>query len=328
MSRQFPAHDYYFLDSFFLPVLILSGLGLRLLSKIERPFQYGILIIAFALNGWMLKQSFAIQKERNTFKSWDRTEITRRNFEGGARLLDEAGVPPDARLLVLDAYTTNIPLLLLHRKGYTVINTTPENLHEALDWDYDYIAIQNSFLASDVLRNYPEIAGKLLPLANNGRIGLYRKTQADKSPTYVELVLVNEQKLIYQRELINTSLDHDSSRNCRVFQEAFLPLADTVFEPETSDISVFFEATILSANLPKKLFLVMDATSDDGLKHYESFDLRPFFEADSTNGRPALMMQTPKDFNTEIKLRIYLWNAGEQYLCIENLDFKLIKYQN
>ncbi|HOI33531.1 MAG TPA: hypothetical protein PLC47_12230, partial [Bacteroidales bacterium] len=74
--------------------------------------------------------------------------------------------------------------------------------------------------------------------------------------------------------------------------------------------------------------LVMDVSSDDGSKHYESFDLRPFFEADSTFGRPALMMQLPHYIEQELKLKAYLWNVGEQYLCIENLDFKLIQYQN
>jgi hypothetical protein len=327
MARQFPAHDYYFLDSFFLPLLILLGLGLRLLSKIERPFQWGILIIAFALNGWMLKQSYAIQSDRNTFKSWDRTEITRRNFEGGADLLAEAGVPPDAKILVLDAYTTNIPLLLLERKGYTVINTTEENLRQAMEWDFDFIAIQNSFLASDILRNYPEIAGRLFPIANNGRIGIYSKTALTAPLSFEKLVMAEKQKsLLYQR-LEDTILEKDND-NCRVFQKAFLPLADTVFDFESNDVSLFFEARILSANLPEKLFLVMDASSDDGSKHYESFNLKPFFEADSTIGRPALMMQLPHNIKQELNLRIYLWNAGEQYLCIENLDFKLIQYQN
>jgi hypothetical protein len=328
MSVQFPAHDYYFLDSFFLPLLVLSGLGLRLLSKSKNFPQWAMAVVAFVLIGWMLKQSYSIQTTRNTFKSWDRTEITRRNFEDGAKLLTEAGVPSEARILVLDAYTTNIPLLLLQRKGYTVINTTQENLRQAMEWDFDFIAIQNRFLASDVLRNYPEIAGRLLPIANNGRIGVYRKTAPATPLSYEKLVMKEHQNIVYQQKLINTSLEKDSSHNCHVFQKAFLPLADTVIDAEINEAAVYFEAKIFSANLPEKLFLVMDASTDDGLKHYESFDLKPFFEADSTIGSPALMMHLPQGINNELKLRIYLWNAGEQYLCIENLDFKLIQYQN
>jgi hypothetical protein len=330
MARQFPAHDYYFLDSFFLPVMILLGLGLRLLSKIEKPFQWGILIIAFALNGWMLKQSYAIQKERNTFKSWDRTEITRRNFEGGARLLAEADVPSNAKILVLDAYTTNVPLLLLERKGYTVINTTPENLRQAMNWDFDFIAIQNRFLASDIRRNYPDITQKLHPIANNGKIGIFLKCENSKPLSYKELTLLDQQLVLLKGSTFKNQLpEYNSSCEGMVFEQAFLPLADTILHAGTKpEISLFFEAEIHSANLPKKLFLVMDASSDDGSKHYESFDLKPFFEADSTFGRPALMMQLPQNIEQELKLKAYLWNAGEQYLCIENLDFKLILYQN
>ena len=330
MARQFPAHDYYFLDSFFLPVLILLGLGLRLLSKIEKPFQRGILFIAFALNGWMLKEAYAIQNERNTFKSWDRTEITRRNFEGGAKLLAEAKVPPNAKILVLDAYTTNIPLLLLERKGYTVINTTQENIKQAMEWDFDFIAIQNRFLASDILRNYPDITQKLQPVANNGKIGIYLQYENSNPLSYKELTYLEQQLVLLEGStFINQHPKSNSSCEGMVFEHAFLPLADTILHAGTKpEISLFFEAEIHSANLPKKLFLVMDVSSDDGSKHYESFDLRPFFEADSTFGRPALMMQLPHYIEQELKLKAYLWNVGEQYLCIENLDFKLIQYQN
>lgn len=330
MARQFPAHDYYFLDSFFLPLLILLGLGLRLLSKIDRPFQWSILIIAFALNGWMLKQSYAIQSERNTFKSWDRTEITRRNFEGGAKLLAEAKVPPNAKILVLDAYTTNMPLLLLERKGYTVINTTHENLRQAMKWDFDFVAIQNSFLASDIIRNYPDITQKLQPVANNGKIGIFLKRENSNSLSYKELTLLDQQLILLESSKLKRQYPESNfSNEGLIFEDAFLPLADTILHAGTKpEISLFFEAEIHSANLPKKLFLVMDASSDDGSKHYESFDLKPFFEADSTFGRPALMMQLPQDIEQQLNLRIYLWNAGEQYLCIENLDFKLIQYQN
>ncbi|MDD3638443.1 MAG: hypothetical protein PHN50_12695 [Bacteroidales bacterium] len=330
MARQFPAHDYYFLDSIFLPLLILLGLGLRLLSKIERPFQWSILIIAFALNGWMLKQSYAIQSERNTFKSWDRTEITRRNFEGGAKLLAEAKVPPNAKILVLDAYTTNMPLLLLERKGYTVINTTHENLRQAMKWDFDFVAIQNSFLASDIIRNYPDITQKLQPVANNGKIGIFLKRENSNSLSYKELTLLDQQLILLESSKLKRQYPESNfSNEGLIFEDAFLPLADTILHAGTKpEISLFFEAEIHSANLPKKLFLVMDASSDDGSKHYESFDLKPFFEADSTFGRPALMMQLPQDIEQQLNLRIYLWNAGEQYLCIENLDFKLIQYQN
>lgn len=328
MARQFPAHDYYFLDSFFLPLLIFLTLGLFFLSGIEKTRQWLVILTVIVLNSWMLRQSYAIQRERNTYKSWDRTEITRRSFEGSAKLLHEAGVPPEARLLVLDAYTTNIPLLMLDRKGYTVINTSRENLEKALHWDYDFIAIQNRFLASDVLRNYPEIASKMNPIANNGRIGIYKKAFSDTLLTYNQLVKVEIQNTLIQHKLNDLILKKDSTTDCLEFQDAFLPLADTMFSVLEDELVVYFDARISSANLPKKLFLVMDVSSKDGFKHYESFNLKPFFEADSTFARPALMMQIPSEDRQEIKLKLYLWNAEEQYLCIENIDFKLVTYRN
>ena len=46
-----------------------------------------------------------VQAERYSTGPWDRTEITRQNFIGAEAYLDKIGIPKEAKILVIDAFT-------------------------------------------------------------------------------------------------------------------------------------------------------------------------------------------------------------------------------
>jgi hypothetical protein len=147
MARQFVAHDYYMIDSMMMPVLLITASGLGSTHQSWRGRPLALWAFAVLMAALMLYRSASVQKDRYTTHNWDRIETTRLNFTGSDKLLEKAGIPSDARILVLDAYTNNTALLLMKRKGYTVINTTRENIAKALGYNFHYIAIQNSFLS-------------------------------------------------------------------------------------------------------------------------------------------------------------------------------------
>jgi hypothetical protein len=83
--------------------------------------------------------------------------------------------------LVLDAYSYNLPLLLAHRRGWTMLQNrksaqdlSQENLRAALALPADYGITQNATYAPEVVNRYPGIAAYLQPIANNGRLSLWR----------------------------------------------------------------------------------------------------------------------------------------------------------
>jgi len=332
MAKQFPAHDYYFLDSFFVPLLLLSALGFSKI-RIDKSWQkWSVVFVSAAISVWMLHSAHQNQQQRYAFKSWDRTEITRLNFEGGDKLLDTAGVPPDAKILVLDAYTTNAPLILLARKGYTVINTSTENLKKAMLHELDWVVIQNRFLASDVLRNYPELATRLLPIADNGKIGLYKKQAAGQALSFEELCLMPQQHLLIAKEQndFKSLVAKNSLQECLSENQEYMTLVDSLFvqNPE-GGLALAFGAQILAETANPGLTVVLDISGDQGYHFYDSFSLNAFFDSGLAESASVhLMLNLPAISLENKRIKAYLWNPAKQYLCFNDLKISLIEYNN
>ncbi len=177
MAQQFPAHDYYIIDSLYPGFIMLVLLGITLLPQ-NKSWLKGV--GTFALIGFAVlacAKSISVQQERYAYNFWDRGTITWQNFKGSENLLDSLDISEEAKILVLDAYSTNAPLILMNRRGYTVQNTTRENLQEGLDYPFDYVVVQDIFLPSDVLFNYPELSKHLKRIGGNGKISVYEYTE-------------------------------------------------------------------------------------------------------------------------------------------------------
>jgi len=332
MAQQFPAHDYYFLDSFFVPLLLLSALGYSRIRLKITALKSSVSVVVALLAFWFLNSSYTIQKERYAFKSWDRTEITRLNFTNANILLDAAGLGAEEPVLVLDSYTTNVPLMLMQRRGYTVINTTRQNIAEAMEVDADWVVIQNRFLQSDVLRNYPGLASRLMPIANNGKIGLYRKQQIGTTNSFSRLTGLDWQRQLYSKDLSELSavFSADTSNHCQRSNQEYITLTDSVFSLDSSSSKLIsLRASVETESKVSRLFVVLDISDESGYHYYDSFSLQFFFESgtvDDTNIK--LMMNIPDQAVEKKKIKAYLWNPDKHYLCFNDLKFSIIDYNN
>lgn len=180
MARQFPAHDYYFLDTLF-PLLLLALVAL--LGWIGRRWRYGRLLgfAALFLAIGMIPASQVVQAERRTFKPWDGREVMRMKFQESEPLLDSLGVSPDARIFVPDAYAPNLPFILMDRKGYALLSTRRERLDSALThFRYDYVVLRDSSMQVEILNAYPDIAGRLEWIGGNGDISVYMRADTSE----------------------------------------------------------------------------------------------------------------------------------------------------
>jgi hypothetical protein len=327
MAQQFPAHDYYWIDVFLLPLVLITTIGWQktealCINRILKSSFYAFMGIALVL---MLMSSYNIQNERNTPKGYDRTEITKVNFTDGESLCKEAGIAKNERVLVIDAYTYNSPLILLNRKGYTVLNTSKEDIEEALRYNFDFIAIQNRFLASDVLRNAPELRSNLEPIANNGKIGLYRYGNQNEALSYAELLGTKNQSFLFSWQNSNPDGLVQSPEN------TYFKLIDTVLTlPQNSSMLMTFESeAILKAEAPVKLQFVMDLsdpTDKQLFAYYDSFELNPFFEKHSQQAKIEVTLNIPKPGPNNTRVKVYIWNQGRNDLVYKNLKLDIIQY--
>ncbi|HRI59067.1 MAG TPA: glycosyltransferase family 39 protein, partial [Saprospiraceae bacterium] len=186
MARQFVDHEYYFMDCLYpgVALLLVAGMSCLPAGPVAARLLSGAFIVICLVAGAIASKK--VQELKYADKPSEQAETTRKNFIGSERLLDSLGIAGNAKMLVIDAWSTNIPLILMNRMGYTLLSTRKEVLVSALNWDYDYVVVQDLYFPSDVVSNYPEILQRLERVGGNGRITVFRKSSAQRAPTLAE----------------------------------------------------------------------------------------------------------------------------------------------
>lgn len=190
MGQQFAIHDYYLLDAFFLPLVLGFGACVVVLRPAPaRHLRVVVGAVALLLTGLAAWQARAEQQRRICPPATDNSVRTRDNFLASARWLDSLGVPRSATILVLDAYSYNLPLLLARRRGWTMLRNqnspqdlSAENLQRALRLPADYVITQNATYRASVVAAYPAIGAHLRPVADNGRLTLWQIRKPSAAP--------------------------------------------------------------------------------------------------------------------------------------------------
>ncbi len=183
MLRQFMFHDYYFLDTFFLPVLLLLIFALACLPDFS--FKYIHMLSAFfiALISIPLMTTAVEKQEIRYADVTPRMAATINNFNDAAAFLDTARIERDARILVLDCCTPNIPFVFMERKGYANMRFNKETVEQQLQWDADYVVIEYSSLISEegAFLKDPSVLYHLDKRAGNGKIAICKVLKTPKA---------------------------------------------------------------------------------------------------------------------------------------------------
>lgn len=177
MSKQFSYHDYYFLDTYFLPLLLLFILILSLLPKTDNYKQgivFGVISLVFII--MMLKNVSDKQKERRVIGKGRVSERTIKNYLGSERYLDSIGISRDAKMLTLWAYPQNTPFILMNRKGYTDMWYEKEIVDASMSFPFDYVVIENEVYEKEkVIWKY--LFDDLQYYSDNGKIMIFVKKE-------------------------------------------------------------------------------------------------------------------------------------------------------
>ena len=177
MSRQFVHHEYYFVDSF-MPFfgLLLLFFVYNLKNIIALKYNYFINAILLVLSLFLLKKGYEIQRENYKINPQDMYYRVYDNFLQAEQFLDSLNIPKQATFLVIDAYSTNSPLIQLRRKGFCNLTTSEKEIKNDMQrFAYDYIIVQNNLYQEGVLNNYPDFARLVDTVATNGKISILRK---------------------------------------------------------------------------------------------------------------------------------------------------------
>jgi hypothetical protein len=338
MIQQFRAHDYYFLDTFYFPAILLLVLMVSILSEAHKLLKYPVIFLLFLACLFIIPRVVTSQQIRRLTGSWDHTETTIRNFRDSKDFLTAANVPDAAKILVIDAYAPNIPFILMNRMGFAVLTTSRKNIDEALSWEFDYIIIQNEFLVSEVLSNYPELINRIERLTGDGKITLYSllpepKQQnlytflglQDKSPVIIDSCAFETVDSIWNKRWKKIKLTSEVSYNGRVpgvvNKRQEFGLTYQLVNPEifrTGSRLVFFKGQFLRKKDLQECSIIASVSSAGKSLFYNYYELQDLITKTNQWQEVNLFFQVPKIEEKDFKLEVYIWNKGGNTLYFDD----------
>lgn len=195
MMTQFTSHDYYFIDSFYLPLILGLTFGV---SYIQSAGKW-ITAVAIFFFTWipfqLLPDTFKVQEQKTVEGFYDRTRPTVRNFTGTKAYFDSLGIEKEDKILVLGAVGPNLPFTFFERKGYTIFNIESHRIEKALTWDFDYVVVQNDYFTAEILPYYPQLLNLLEPVADNGKITICKRKNTQKPSTLKQFKRIPEKAI-------------------------------------------------------------------------------------------------------------------------------------
>nr|MBA3970597.1 hypothetical protein [Bacteroidota bacterium] len=280
---------------------------------------------------------------RYKVQPWDRAEITRYNFTDSDKFLDSVGIPADAKMLVIESYSTNIPLYMMNRRGYTVYQTSRDNAEYALfHTKWDYVVIQDAFLFSDVLRYYPIVSAALEPIRGNGKITLYKKNKAVKSISVSRFLSKSPENMMYQN-IINFDEDkpdsHFDGLSSVQYSQALnskIAVLDSTTEfgvafhlspnelPVKSDFKIH-ASWMIHGNIGADIQAVVSIINNGKTVYYQSYKLNDYYSSKKTKQKAFFEFVVPAFKNPNDALSIYLWNPSHSSLKYADMQVMVYK---
>jgi hypothetical protein len=175
MLVQFHDHDYYFLDSLYVPLVLIFILAARRLPELNRWWKAipAILLIVFGCT--MFNEAKHCIRDRIN-DTEDRALQCNSNFEGSCEWLDSLGVSRDAKILTYGAFPQNSPFIKMERKGYSLMWFDNKLIDSIIHFNYDYVIIEDSFDKYELTR-IDYATENLDFMASNGKLSIYKRKE-------------------------------------------------------------------------------------------------------------------------------------------------------
>jgi len=339
MLKQFPAHDYYFLDSLFIPILLFLILTTSFIQISKKKIFAGITVLfLIIISVPLIINAKKMQEARRETGSWDRTTATINNFENADLFLDSLNISKTAKFLVLDAYAPNIPFIKIRRKGYAVMTTNRENIIQSLTWNFDYIIIQNEFFITDVYNKYPEIVTRIEKIGDNGRISLCKL--ASKNKDLNDFLKLSAKKPLLReiasfdaplkKEWSNVTVQSEMQTNqnpyCEIeskneFGLTYKSKKMKCMEEKPSILQISFR--IFNPQSIKSCEAICAINQDKKNSYYFSFALADFVKTKNEWKPITLTYYLPPIISKNYEFSWYFWNKDKEELNVDDIEIKV-----
>ena len=341
MLPQFRHHDYYFLDTFFLPILLLLILVLTAMPTLNHKAKKVVVSILIVAIGalWLMNGMKTQLVRRITFPN-DRVESAINNFTGAERFLDSIGISKDASLLVLTAPAPNLPFILMNRKGYVLMKPSRERIEAALEWPADYIVYQNEYFVTDIYGNDPSVIRKMEKVADNGKITVCRKANIETNN--LSDFLQFDEKVLIQKQTINfddaftpdwENANITTLRSCSAPNSSLLDSTQVfglTYRLSTANWlsengAVLFVSTKIWHEALNDIELVVSITDENETIFYKPINIDKLLKKGMSWENLELTYILPKIDKNDAQLGIYFYNPGKNRVSIDDFSFQIYR---
>lgn len=340
MLQQFPAHDYYFLDTFYLPCILIVILLIVYIplptGKVANSAKLACLGTLFFLFVQIGRQS---QWDQRITGDWDRTSATIKNYEDADQFLDLLKIPKDARILALDVSAPNIPFILMDRKGYAQLKNRYHILKKMIAWNPDYVVFENEYFMANTYSNYPAIISKITKIGDNGKITICKINKKRKPVSLAKFLGIDKkvplvQEVIdFEKELVanwsNMNLNSEKmvsgkwSHKLAPSQEFGITFKTTDFPVLTKSGTVLAFEAQMNYSLNKNFEVIVSIIEKGETRFYKSVNLGAILKKKNTWQKVNLLFYLPKVEADEYEFALYLLNKEKGELFVDDLNFKV-----
>jgi hypothetical protein len=333
MIHQFILHDYYFLDSFYLPFVLLL---IPLLSLVPNPntkwpkISFALLIIGigfvFAKNG------VNSQKERYTYKFWEEGEFLIENYQMAEEALRSLGYDKDAKVLIFESFAPNLPLIAMNRKGFAIMANRTSTIDKALTWDYDAIVIQNEQFVSKILPIYPEIINKMTKIWGNDIITIYKLKENNLDIN--QFFELDKKEILVESSVNRIDGDNSSWQNAVQYMNdsSSILLITTengpVFSKHTTHFfstnkTVFFEGKFKLPEQQNTSITISVSNQKGENLYFKVKDLKNIMAKNTDWNTVRLWLNIPVINEEKLEFKLYINNSSKSVIYLDKLFVKI-----
>lgn len=342
MLNKFPNHDYYFLDTFFLLILLVFLFLLKIWDRSKFSNWKGInfIIIIFAI----LSYSFTDSNLSNRISTKHNyiSSSTNHLFANSNELLDSLAISKNSNIHCLCPGPPNLPFIHLNRKGFYYPNLNTADWDKTLDWDFDYIISPQDYFYENFYSQRSDIIERLNPIYRGSKlmIAKYDSTIQTSEPNF--FALDPEQKILeYQNNFEEnkaikfyspfqfTGLTFNEGK-----QSAFLPeneeygllfLEDSLAEFKKGESRAFVQLHYYAEQLEGLSFVFSVQNKAGENLYYQKREIQDSTKTNQWN-KFRFLFNIPRISEPEIQVKFYLWNRFNKSIYIDNFKLQLYSH--
>jgi Ca2+/Na+ antiporter len=340
MMYQFKMHDYYFLDTFFLSIVLFLLFFVSLMPN-TKTLQILMVALILIMGPMFIYKGVKAQEIRRETGSWDKSQSIIKDYKGAKELLNSVGANQESRILVMPAYNPNLPFIFMDKKGYVLMSPKVENIKPKLKWDYDFIVAQNDCFISDVYSVYPEILTQIVKIADNNKISIYKYSDEKKNQTLVEFLELNKKENVVDKIMTYDTTFEDNWQHTEFsYEVSYSGLKSGVLNPESEygltyksksldvlkdeSMTMLFSSYFLKSEL-NNCDIVVTIVEEGELTYYKTYNLKKLLLKKGEWEELNLVFQLPKVNKSDYEFSLYVHNTGNNKLYIDDFSFKLFK---